>query len=130
MSCHRQRQYPGCPPSHLGVGSPSDAAGTTPASISSSVMVSGIAPAKAHIPLTPSSAVMAFKLQQGIVKLDFVAMRELLPETWQQEEENAGPITDILQWVQCFAALAGVLARTYPTIHDGAGVYGISGHNR
>lgn len=53
-------------------------------------------------------------------------MRELLPETWQKDVEDtagrslwprkpAGPITDVLQWVQCFAALAGVLSRAYPS---------------
>ena len=88
-------------------------------------------------PLTPSSTVIAVgtglaigeellpvppTLQQKIIKLDFVEMRE----TWQREDDAdrqafwpkkpAGQITDILQWVQCFAALAGVLAKSYPSM--------------
>ena len=66
------------------------------------------------------------KLQEKIIRLEFVEMRELLPETWQKDVEDtagrslwprkpAGPITDVLQWVQCFAALAGVLSRAYPS---------------
>ena len=125
-----------------GVGITSAAIGTSLISTPSPVMAPMITPATAHIPLTPSTAVMALgaeltagegllpvplKLQQKIIKLDFVEMRELLPETWQREEEDAGgrafwpkkpagPITDILQWVQCFAALAGVLAKSYPSM--------------
>ena len=31
-------------------------------------------------------------------------------------KKTVGPITDILQWVQCFAALAAVLSKTYLTM--------------
>ena len=27
---------------------------------------------------------------------------------------KVGPVTDILQWLQCFSAMVGVLSRTYP----------------
>jgi hypothetical protein len=66
------------------------------------------------------------KLVQKIVKLEFVEMRDLMPETWLLEEEESkkttlslphrrsAPVTDILQWLQCFAALVGVLSQPYP----------------
>ena len=51
-----------------------------------------------------------------------------MPETWLQEEEESSkhaitwpkrrsaPVTDIIQWLQCYAALVGVLSRAYPTM--------------
>ena len=68
------------------------------------------------------------KLAQKIIYLEFVEMRDLMPETWMMEEEDtkkttlslprrrSAPVTDILQWLQCFAALVGVLSRAYPTM--------------
>ena len=68
------------------------------------------------------------KLTQKIIRLEFVEMRDLMPETWLMEEEDsrkntlsfprkrAAPVTDILQWLQCFAAMVGVLSRAYPTM--------------
>ena len=68
------------------------------------------------------------KLVQKIVKLEFVEMRDLMPESWMREEEEASkpiltmprrrlaPVTDILLWLQCYAALVGVLSRAYPTM--------------
>ena len=52
-------------------------------------------------------------------------MHELLPETWLREEEESksvmglprrksAHVTNILQWVQCFSALVGVLSKAYP----------------
>ena len=53
------------------------------------------------------------KLAQKIIHLEFVEMRNLMPETWMMEEEDtkktihslprrrAAPMTDILQWLQC-----------------------------
>ena len=51
-------------------------------------------------------------------------MSELLPDTWNiQEEERGccsrrttrrGPVTDILVWLECFAALVAVLSMKYP----------------
>ena len=49
-----------------------------------------------------------------------------MPETWLIEDEDSkksvislprrrsSPVTDVLQWCQCFAALVGVLSRVYP----------------
>ena len=68
------------------------------------------------------------KLVQKILRLEFVEMRELMPETWLREEEeltkntivwpkcHTAPVTDILQWLQCFAAMVGVLSKAYPTM--------------
>ena len=70
------------------------------------------------------------KVVEKIVQLKYVEMSELLPETWQVQTDvtliqsalglapglrrRKGPVTDILQWVQCFATLASVLASAYP----------------
>ena len=66
------------------------------------------------------------KLAQKIIRLEFVEMRELMPEMWWREEEEVarstlswprrkvGPVTDILQWLSCYAAMVGVLSRAYP----------------
>ena len=68
------------------------------------------------------------KLTQNIIRLEFIEMRDLMPETWLMEEEDsrkntlsfpqerAAPVMDILQWLQCFAAMVGVLSRVYPTM--------------
>lgn len=67
------------------------------------------------------------KLVQKIVRLEFIEMRDLMPETWLREEDASNttlswprrrltPVTDILQWLQCYAALVGVLSRAYPTM--------------
>lgn len=117
------------------------ASGATSAAAGSSLSSSSL-PAVVQVPMTSSSATAPLgigaamgegllpvpaKLQQKIVRLEFIEMRELLPETWQKEEDDdgrrilwpkkpTGPITDILQWVQCYAALVGVLARAYPSM--------------
>ena len=61
-----------------------------------------------------------------IIKLEFVEMRDLMPETWLLDEEESkkatlslprhwsAPVTDILQWLQCYAALVSVLSKAYP----------------
>lgn len=66
------------------------------------------------------------KLVKKILKFEFIEMYELLPETWLRDEEESGkglmglhrrksaPVTNVLQWVQCFAAMVGVLSRAYP----------------
>ena len=68
------------------------------------------------------------KLVQKILKLEFVEMRDLMPESWMREEEEAtkpiltmprrklAPVTDVLLWLQCYAALVGVLSKGYPTM--------------
>ena len=50
-------------------------------------------------------------------------MTDLLPEAWLLEEtameaqlrRQRGPVTDILQWVQCFATFVSTLTMVYPT---------------
>ena len=66
------------------------------------------------------------KLVKKIQKFEFIEMYELLPETWLRDEEESrkglvglhrrksAPVTNILQWVQCFAVMVGVLSRAYP----------------
>jgi len=66
------------------------------------------------------------KLAQKIIRLEFVEMRELMPETWLRDEEETSrntlawprrkvaPVTDILVWLSCYAAMVGVLSRAYP----------------
>ena len=65
------------------------------------------------------------KLAKKILELEFIEMRELMPENWLKEEEEgknvftfpkrrSPPITDVLHWLQCFAAMVGVLSRKYP----------------
>ena len=67
------------------------------------------------------------KLAQKIVRLEYVEMRELMPETWLKEDEEArntlswpkrraAPVTDILQWLTCYAAMVGVLSKAYPSM--------------
>ena len=74
--------------------------------------------------LTPLPA----KLVQKILELRYIEMLELLPETWLLQQDmpagqnpllvhfkrQKGPVSDILQWVQCYATLASVLASAYP----------------
>ena len=54
-------------------------------------------------------------------------MHELLPETWLREEEESRSVVglprrksahviNILQWVQCFSTLVGVLSKAHPQI--------------
>ena len=64
------------------------------------------------------------KLSKKILDLEFNEISELLPDTWNiQEEERGccshcitrrGPVTDILVWLECFAALEAVLSTKYP----------------
>ena len=67
------------------------------------------------------------KLVKKIIKLEFIEMYELLPEFWLRDEEESktllglprrkkAPTTNIFQWLQCFSAMVGVLARAYPQI--------------
>lgn len=60
-------------------------------------------------------------LAKKILQLELVKMQELMPETWVRDKEESmrntlsllwrrtAPITDILQWLQCF----GVLSQKY-----------------
>ena len=68
------------------------------------------------------------KLVQNILELRYIEMSELLPETWLLQQDlpagqtpllaqfkrQKGPVSDILQWVQCYATLASVLVSAYP----------------
>ena len=51
-----------------------------------------------------------------------------MPETWLREEDKpschalcpprrrSAPVTDVLQWLQCFAALVGMLSQCFPAV--------------
>ena len=84
----------------------------------------------AAVPRVPSSGIgnglipVPEKIAKRILKLDFVDMKELMPESWIEEEDEgrnvlklpkrrAAPLS-ILQWVQCFSRMVGVLAAQYP----------------
>ena len=66
------------------------------------------------------------KSVKKILKFEFVETYELLPKTWLRNEDKSGkgvlglpcrksaPVTNILQWVQYFSAMVGVLSRAYP----------------
>ena len=65
------------------------------------------------------------KLVKKIIKLEFIEMHELLPEFWLCDKEESktllglprrkkATITNIFQWLQCFSATMGMLARAYP----------------
>ena len=68
------------------------------------------------------------KLVRMILKLEFIEMRDLMPKIWMSEEEDTNKtisivlhrrpvlMTDILQWLQCYAALVGVLSKVYPAM--------------
>ena len=63
------------------------------------------------------------KLTRKILNLEFVEMRDLMLETWLKEEDGRNvlalpkcrspPVTDILQWLQCFSGMVGVLSKKY-----------------
>ena len=62
------------------------------------------------------------KLLRKIIALEFVEMADLLPEAWLLDEtameaqlrRQRGPVTDILQWIQCFATFVSTLSTAYP----------------
>ena len=65
------------------------------------------------------------KLVEKILKLEFVDMSEMLPETWipkSQDTEGVPrrtsrrvPIKDILVWTECFSLIAAILVEMYPS---------------
>ena len=94
---------------------------------------SGGLPGMSSIPVVPAGSYMGEgllpipeRLTKKIIQLEFVEMRELMPETWLSDEEEStrntlsllrrrtAPVTDILQWLQCFAGMVGVLSQKYP----------------
>ena len=68
------------------------------------------------------------KVVRKVLPLEYVDMGELLPETWQLEEAASdssccsargqrtyrGPVMDIGQWSERFAALAAILSTWFP----------------
>ena len=91
----------------------------------------GVGPATVGPPDTECTAVgmvvgegllpLPSKLTRKILNLEFVEMRDLMPETWMREEDEgrnvlalpkrrSPPITDVLQWLQCFSGMVGVLS--------------------
>ena len=66
------------------------------------------------------------KLTRKILNLEFVEMRDLMLETWLKEEDGRNvlalpkrrnpPVTDILQWLQCFSGMVGVLSKKYASM--------------
>ena len=65
------------------------------------------------------------RLAKKTVALEFVEMRDLMPETWLKEEEESArntlslprrrtaPVTNILQWLQCYDGMVGVLSQKF-----------------
>ena len=61
-----------------------------------------------------------------ILNLEFIEMRDLMPEMWMRGDEasacstlflprhKSAPVTDILQWPQRFSAIVGVLSQKFP----------------
>lgn len=89
--------------------------------------------ATTHIPAPPEGSkagaveglALPAKLVRKILDLDYVDMHELLPDTWRYQEEDQkcchqrrgqrrGPITDILLWTECYAALVSILSTKFP----------------
>ena len=89
----------------------------------------GAAPAilQGGLSMGESRAPLPGKLVQKNCELRYIEMSELLPdrESWLLEDgagspsslqfrRRKGPVTDILQWVQCYATLTSMLAMQYP----------------
>ena len=97
-----------------------------------SSVVSAIAPSSLVAIDFPAGAYLGEglpeKLAQKILLLEFGEKWELMPETWIREEEEASknmiawpkchsaPVTDILQWIQCYAAMWGYCRRPIPPL--------------
>ena len=106
---------PKCPP-----GSDGDPA-LAPSSAAIVAAGSGVAP------LNALSVAVPTKLAQKILRLEYVEMTELIPETWGLEPDNTsscchqghrqtrrGPVVDILVWLECYSSLVAVLATRFP----------------
>ena len=100
-------------------------AGSTP------MVAPAVAPVAPSIVVMPAGGYMGEgllpipeRLEKKIVALEFVEMRDLMPETWLREEEESAsntlslprrrtaPVTNILQWLQCYAGMVGVLSQS------------------
>ena len=117
------------------LGGPSENLPTASASLAASLPVLATSPVSLAA-LSPTTLInfshlpsggLPQKLIKKILDLEFVDMSELLPDTWrlQEEEESKcchqprrtprrGPVTDILKWVECYAAFVAVLTSRYP----------------
>ena len=71
----------------------------------------------------PNASSLLPKLTRWILAMEFIDMRELLPESWRSEpQQNGGasrtvadgPVRDFKLWTECFGTLAGVLTVVYP----------------
>lgn len=70
------------------------------------------------------SLALPAKLIRKVWDLEYVDMHELLPDTWRYQEEDKcchqrrgqrrGPVTDILLWTECYAAMVSILASRFP----------------
>ncbi|KAL5515957.1 hypothetical protein EMCRGX_G001211 [Ephydatia muelleri] len=134
---------PASMPSHNSQGSPQPLRSTVPLPIfdpgppvdiarSSFTIELNLSPTVPQGP--PSASALSFdpaarfpaKVVTRIENLEFVEMSDLLQESWcvadstewnpmfRQHSQRA-PITDILIWGECFAAMAAVLSRKYPS---------------
>lgn len=82
--------------------------------------------AQFHLAQYDPTAAVPPKLVKKILDLEFVEMRELLPEAWQDDPQTAPdssgqrrhahrpPISDILTWLECFGRMAAILCTKYP----------------
>ena len=86
-----------------------------------------VAPVASSIVLMPAGGYTGEGLLPIPERLEeFVEMRDLMPETWLREEEESArntlslprrrtaPVTNILQWLQCYAGMVGVLSQKFP----------------
>ena len=77
-----------------------------------------------------------------IIALEFVEMRELLPEEWLHSiteesdthsccnsaaKKKKAPVINIFTWLQGYASLVGALSTAYP--FKGATIHGLSVHD-
>ncbi len=72
----------------------------------------------------PGGASVPPRLVKKITSLDFIDMRELLPESWQLDpvedgcchsrRPRRGLVTDFPVWIECYATMVAVLSTHYP----------------
>ena len=78
--------------------------------------------ASAGLLLGQGLAPLPAKLVKKIIALEFVEMADFMPEAWLLDESameaqlrcQPGPVTAILQCIQCFATFASTLSTAYP----------------
>ena len=72
----------------------------------------------------PGMASVPAKISKRIINGEFVDMAELLPDSWQVEDDHSSPtsrkasrrppVTDITIWSECFATFAAIATMKYP----------------